>query len=510
MNVIAAIARADATERTRRFAFLIIIAAALYAGYLYIPGPHAAYSTVSINEHRGLYNARYLGVAMALLTNSFLSLAGFFFVRGSVQRDWELHVEGAVASSGVTRASFILGKWLSNLAVLSAVAALSFVAAMGMQQWHGEDRAFDLMAYVLPYVVLTIPAMAFVSAVATVFDVIPLLRGVIGGVVYVMAIWMTLLIVPMQMQSKDLTAHTWLDPLGVTAVVSDLYVSEHAAFPHEKRHNDVTIGGDPIQDGPLGRFQFDGMHWSPRLLAERALWLALSIALVFCVAPLFDRFRGDRSHDARQRRSVDISAYLPAIPALRTVRAEFVLLVNGTSLWWLLGGVALAILTAVVPLKVDVDFILPLALIWPLERISTLGARERQNAVFDIFAATPGFTWRNVVAQWIAGTLVSTLIAAGFVIRLMAAGNAAGALAVVLMIAATVACALALGSFTGASRGFQALFLVAWYLGPIEHLPGVDIASQAQMHPFATVAVASMLAVAGIIVTVSQRRSALA
>lgn len=509
MSTIAAIAGADAGERMRRFAFLIIVAAALYAGYIYIPGPNAAYSTIAINEHRGAYNAPYVGVAIALLTNAFLSLAGFFFVRGSVERDRELHVDGIVAASPVSRIHFVLGKWLSNLAVLSAVAAISFLAAIGMQQWYAEDRAFDMMAYVVPYVLLTVPAMAFVSAAAIVFDVIPFLRGIIGGIVYVGAIWMALLILPMPLQSSDFSKHPAFDPLGVSPVITQLYAAEQTAFPREKHETNVMIGGDAIPDGALARFRFDGMQWSALLVGERAAWFVLSLVLVLAISPLFDRFRRESATGSRRRQSANISRYLPDIPLVRTVRAEVVLLVNGTSVWWLLGAAALALLTAIVPLTIAAGFILPLALIWPLERVSALGARERQHDVFDIFAATRGFTWRNVVAQWIAGTLVASVIAGGFIVRLIAGANPDAAIAVIASIAATVAIALMLGSITGSPRAFQALYLVAWYLGPIQHLPGIDVAVQSQAHPIATAAVALVLGLGGIAVAISQRTLAL-
>ena len=67
MSAVLAIAGADAKERMRRFAFVVTIAAALYAGYLYVPGPQAPYHTVIINGHGGIYNSAFYAAAIAAL-----------------------------------------------------------------------------------------------------------------------------------------------------------------------------------------------------------------------------------------------------------------------------------------------------------------------------------------------------------------------------------------------------------------------------------------------------------
>jgi hypothetical protein len=508
MSVIAAIASADAAERMRRFAFLVIVAAALYAGYLFVPSAHASYSTVLINDHRGVYNAPYLGAATALLTSSFLSLFGFFFVRGSVRRDWELHVDAAVASSPVPRTHFLLGKWLSNLGVLLIVAAIAYLAAFGMQQWYGEARSVNLVAYVLPFVVFTVPALAFVSAIAVVLDVLPLLRGIVGGVLYVMFIWMAMLAGPFQIQSNNPAQTTVLDPLGTTPIVASFYASERAAFPNEKDHFDVDIGGGPVPKGGIQRYRYGGIAWTPLLLAVRAAWLALSLLLVLAVSPLFDRYRRDSARTGKRTLTIDVSRIIPDIAPFRALRAEFGLLVNGANSWWMLGAIVLAVATGATPPQIAADFILPVALIWPLERISTLGAREHQHEVFDILAATPGFTLRNIAMQWIAGTLLSTLIVAGYVIRLLVTAQPSTAIALICMIAATVAAALLLGTFARTSRAFQALFLIAWYLGPIQHLPELDVANAARLHPALATVIALAITVASLAAASVQRRAA--
>ena len=52
--------RADFLERSRRFAFLVTLAASLYAGYAFLPPNHSAYVTLRFAEHRGIYNSAWM------------------------------------------------------------------------------------------------------------------------------------------------------------------------------------------------------------------------------------------------------------------------------------------------------------------------------------------------------------------------------------------------------------------------------------------------------------------
>ena len=467
------IAAADAAERTRRFAFLIAIAAALYAGYLYVPDVHSWYATVAIHRHRGIYDSAFLGAAIAILTSSFLGLVGFYIVRGSVERDPTLEVDGIVCASPVRRATFLFGKFFSNLAVLCAIAAISFVAAMVMQELRGQDRRLDVFAYAVPFVLISVPAMAAIAAAAIAFDVIKPLRGALGSVLYVF-LWTALIAVPTSSTHGESISP--FDPLGMTTVSASLVASARDAYPQD-RSNDVVIGGEAVPKGGMTPYRFEGMRWTPATIAMRLGWLAIAMLLVLAVSPFFDRFSREAAGTRRLGPSLDVTRIVPNIPALRVVRAEFALLVNGASIWWLAGAVALAIATGLAPLDATTRFILPIAFIWPLERLSALGARERRWNVADILSATRGFAGRTLLVQWAAGTLLGSLICSGYVARLAFTGHPLPALACVAAVAATTAAALALGTISGASRFFEAGYLLVWYLGPINHLGFLDFSA---------------------------------
>jgi hypothetical protein len=489
---ILAIAGADATERTRRFTFVVAMAAALYAGYLYVPDIHAHYATVAMHGHRGVYNSAYLATAIALLTSSFLGLIGFFLVRGSVERDRTFDVDGVVCASPVRRTTFLFGKFASNLVTLCAIAGISLIAAIFMQQVRGEDRHFDALAFVMPFLLITVPAMAMVSAVAVAFDVIKPLRGALGAIVYVF-LWTAFLSIPMSTTGgAQLSPY---DPLGMTAVTSNLRAAAIAAFPNEKNNDVTAVGIERLPKGEKTPYRFNGIDWTAAIVEQRLAWLAIALLLVLASSAFFDRFRREATGSRRRSFSVDWSRLLPNIERLRLVRAEFMLLVNGASIWWLAGAIGLTIAMAVAPLDIVTRFILPVAFIWPLERLSSLGARERIWNVADILGATRGFAARTLFAQWGCATLLGSLLCIGYIVRLTFTGDPVGALACIAVAAATAAVALTMGALTGTPRLFEAVYLIVWYVGPINHLPLLDYSQATVTAPLALLAIAGALSV---------------
>lgn len=506
MKRLLAIAGADATERTRRFAFLLTVAVTLYVGYLYFPDMHAGYATIVIGTYRGVYDSAYLGSAIAVLTVLFTSLFGFFLIRGSVGRDAELAVGDIVAASPVRRLTFLFGKFASNLAVLLAVAGISAIAAMIMQQIRAEDRHLDLLNYLVPFAVITLPAMAIVAASGVVLDVVKPLRGIFGSIVFVAAIWSPLMVLPVT-NIERATSMAPYDGLGSTAVVIAMRDAARAQYPHAKIET-VIIGGGVVRHQGLGTYRFPGMHWSVDLLEQRLIWLLIALALVAGISPFFDRFQRESGRARAPRIALDIGRAIPALPGLRIFRAEFALLVNGANVWWMLGAAGIAVACGLAQLATVTAYLLPIAFIWPLDRISSLGSRERRSGVDDIFLTTRRYVQRTQFVQIAAATLLGALVCSGYLVRVIASGHPAAAIATVLVVAATAAAALALGALSSSPRPFQALYLLVWYVGPINREAFLNFSSATLTAPLALAGIAAAVVLAATLAATAGRLAA--
>jgi ABC-type transport system involved in multi-copper enzyme maturation permease subunit len=135
LHVLYHLALADFFERARRYSFLLVLAAVIYMGVLVnngtmflglIPG-----DLTPVN-YRGVFNSAWIGTMTVLVTNSFLALFGFYLVSDCIARDARTGVGQIIATTPVSRGAYLLGKWLSNFAVLAVLEVILAAAALIM------------------------------------------------------------------------------------------------------------------------------------------------------------------------------------------------------------------------------------------------------------------------------------------------------------------------------------------------------------------------------------------
>ena len=506
LHLVARLSLLDFQERSRRFGFLLTLAFVLYAAFLFLPPNHARYATLQFDGYRGVYNSAWVGTLVALQTSVFLSLAGFYLVKNAVQRDRRTGVGEVLAATRLSNRQYILSKMLSNFLVLASMVAVMVVAAGAMQLVRQEDAVLRPLVLLAPFVFLTLPMMALVAAVAALFESIRWLRGGLGNVIFYF-VWTAML--TMSAVQAD-GANSGLDPVGFRVAVPDMVTSCARAFPEFDPENSRFSTGFNIRpDGQtwdLTTFTWDGIAWTGAIALGRLLWIGIAFAALFLSAVMFDRFdpallEGSRAKGAPKKKNtgqaVLPSTPLPLVPEsapsyaslarmsgvresggvgqlARLVTSELRLGLVGVSRWWyaVAAGAALACLFA--PMELVRAFFFPLAWIWPILIWSALGTREARYGTDALLYSSPRPLIRQLPAVWLSGVAIAVLTGSGMVVRLLLQGDLAGAggwLAGALFIPSF---ALFLGSVSGSSKLFEILYLIVWYVGPLNKAPVLD------------------------------------
>lgn len=464
MTALAAVAVADARERMRRLSYIVVLLAAVAFGYLVLPDPASGWQVVQIGPYGGRYTSAYVGTTMALSAVVWLGLTGFFLVRGSVARDVGSGVGQALAATPMRTATYAVGKFFSNLAVLLSIVGVLAGTALVLQLWRGE-AAVDVVALVLPQLVIAVPAMAAIAALALAFDTVPLLRAGLGNVVWFFC-WMVGIVA-----AQD--PRTDVDVLGLGAVSRSMLAA--IAAQHGDTH-DMEVGiGLVKRDEPLVPFLWDGTEFSTPFLVGRLVAVALAIGIAAVTALWFHRF----DVPVAAPRTVDEPAAvepvapfarvtLPTAPAVRgwaagvLLAAEVRVLLAGVSRWWWLGAAGLLALTAFLPTLPGVTAALAAAWIWPVLVWSRMGTAARDASVEPLLAAYPTARLR-LAAEWLAGTATTAAIGGPALLRMLVAGDGPGAAAWLGGCLFIPAFALALGTLSRSPRLFQLLYLaIAW------------------------------------------------
>jgi hypothetical protein len=515
-RAISQIVRADFLERARRFGFLVTLAVTVYVAWLFLPPNHSRYATLQMGDHRGIYNSAWVGGLVAIMTNVFLSFAGFFVVKGAVDRDRRTGVGQILAATPLGRVEYTVGKWLSNFAVLAAMVAVMAIASAVMQIVLGEDRHLVPLVLLAPYVFVTLPAMAMVAAVAVMFETLPGLGGGLGNVVYFFA-WILAFSLPMATSDR---ATEMNDLMGTGLILPGMLHACEAVYPgsHSVSGN-FSLGFNVRSSGgwDLTTYRWDGVRWTGAMLLGRLAWMGAALGVAMAAAIPFDRFDGARAlaparrGRARGARSADAAAPddASALAAPRPERAhvgalarvprgfrfgamlvgELRLLLNGLRVWYVV-ALGLAIPQAFAPLAVAAKFA-AFAWIWPVLIWSALGSRESRHGTGSLLFSSAHPLARQLPAAWLAGLAVAIALGGAFGARLALAGHTAEFATWLAGAAFIPSLALALGVWTGSGKMFEVLYLVLWYCGPLNSTPVLDYTGGSGSAPLAGFAAAA-------------------
>ncbi len=512
--------RADFLERTRRYSFLIILGLTVWGGYLFVPPATATYATLAMEDYRGVYNSAWIGGMVAVMTATFLSLPGFYLVKGAITRDRDTGVGQILAATPLSRPAYTLGKLLSNFLVLAAIVGILALVTAGMQLVRGEDLRIAPWVLAQPFVFGVLPAMAVVAAVAVLFDTLPGLRGGLGNVIYFF-LWIFVLIGgTVGLLDNDNGPQPGNDLFGISYPVADMAAAVKQRFPDYG--GDVAIGFTLEGEGQtitLETFRWEGQVWTLPRIASRLLWLAVAVGLALGAAVFFDRFDGTPAgrrktkDDGRQTLSsgspqekvvvpagighlipeaalaspATLAAQVPSsvvhrlssLPPARfslltLLAAEMRLLLKGQRWWWYAGAAGLVVAGLVSGPQAVRQFVLPLTWLWPILIWSGLGSREQRHGTAPIVFSAARPLARQLPAAWLAGALVAMLTGAGAALTLLRGGDVDGLLAWGAGSLFIPALALALGTLSGGGKLFEMLYVVWWYMGPMSGAPGLD------------------------------------
>jgi hypothetical protein len=528
------LARADFFERIRRSSFLLILATTVFAGYLFVPPADAGYRVLQVGVQRGIYNSQWIGLMFGLIAAMHLPLVGFYLVKNTVERDRQTGVGQVIATTPISKVTYVVGKWLSNLAVLVAILGTMTVMAVVMQFLRGEDTTIDAWALLTSIWLMGLPVLALAAAMAVLFECVSFLRRGLGNVIY-FAIWLGALIFVLSGSIDEATglAEPTSDLYGFTRQMADIQGQVLAADP------DAEIDSSLVN--PTGNFEgtfvWEGSDWKFEAILERVIWLGIAGAVALVAAIPFARFDPARRRVQRPaarasqsrkddgpaapysagmtdrlaklipglhragmgrgqptqtstlpipaggvRRGKAITHLTPLIAPARGWRftgvfaAELKLMLKGQSLLWYAGALALNLACVFNPSGEAQRYLLSMVWIWPILIWSQMGVRERRFGTEQMLFSVPRPALRQLPAMWLAGVAVAIVAGSGAWLFLALHGEMASLLAWLVGALFVPALSLALGVWVANSRAFEAVYLLWWYAGLIEQVPALDYA----------------------------------
>lgn len=473
------LALADWRERSRRPAFWIALACMPVLAVLFLPDPSTSYHTVDVGGWRGRYDSAWIGMCLTLTTLPLMPMLGFFLVKNAIARDEASGVGSLLATTGMGKAPYLAGKFLSNLVVLFCLVAVLALAGAGVQLWIGEVRQVDLFALAAPLCFLLGPVMVLSAAFALLFETLPGLRGGAGNLLWCFAV---------------------LVGLGMDAEFGGgVFLMDHAVdmLSAQVRALDpgydgsISVGYEvPKLAGLAGPvFTWRAMDWSAELLAQRALLTAAVLPLLALAYLGFHRFEKTRQAAPASAPSEAVpagesEAWKPQglMPLAATRGGGFVQALLGEwrllrgrhgRFWWLLVA-GLNVAAPFVPAEGLLQWLVPVLWLLPALAWSELGNRAVAHRVDALVYASVAPLRHQVLAAYLSSVGFALAVVAVPLAVLAARAEGAALLNLAAGAVFVPALALACGLLSQGGKLFQALYALLWYAGPLNHAPGLD------------------------------------
>lgn len=489
------IALADFRERTRRSPFFVALVSCAWMAYMVYSGK----AEVTVGANFGFFNSAWCAAVMAMMANTVLSLFAFFVVKNTVERDDRLAVGRLLASTAMHSRDYIVGKTLSNFMTLMAL-SLVFLMGAPLFQWHrSEGYPVQPLTLVSQFVLLVAPTMAFIAALAVLWECIPLLRRGFGNVLYVI-VWMTVI------ASTALKNLMGTDLFGYVIFMRSTRVAEIAQGITSAEEFELNIGH--MESNHVGRFLWNGVDWNLANLWSRLEWVL--VAGVICVFALtfFRRFDPDygmsfaesrwKAFAASFRRKrpqkpatqeskwavasmahlSSLDRYAQQFQFVAVLRAELRLMLRGVPKVMYI-AVALANFIAMVAPRSENMNLLPLLWLLPVLLWSQMGTRERSSNTSGLLFSAPHSFLRQLPALWLAGVLVAAGSSIGMIVRAAGSGNRFLLMTCIAGGVFIPSLALACGVWSNTPRLFEALYVTWWYIA-LNGVPDADFMGMTQ------------------------------
>ncbi len=499
---------AELKMRLRSLATPIAVVAFFAGAFFWIPDPAGKAVSITWDLADGrvqapVYSAAYVGFALAILSGIFLAMGGFYLVAGSVRRDRERGLGAILAATPLSKTAYLGGKWAAHFAYLLVLDALALAAGLVAFLRYGVGK-FDPVAFAGPYLLLTVPSIAVIAAIAVLFDVTPGLRGRGGLVLWFFVFLFGLVKLPLDLSGLDDEGApfkaTMMRPVYDPSGLATGQWLIRQTVPEAIKG---VSTGHITRDKPIERVPWPGIRVTADLVAMRALNLALAV-LPFALAVLiFDRFdpaRGrrrlrkpgfvDRIGERLRRRrfaavpdadgfSAAAVRLTPVAPNPTTKGAIFAeaRLVWESASWIKWPMAASAMLAALLP----GNFAQGAFLVLLVPVISEVAAREKQAGTRSLVFSQPAVPASPVLWKTAAVSLVVLMLGGPLAFKCFLVSPIRG-LACLAGLAAVAGASVGFGSLSSGGKLFSGLYLVVWYMG-LSGVPGADFTTALSKAP---------------------------
>lgn len=458
-------------EYVRSYNFLIVTIFTIFLAFSFLPGPDANYSTLSFGGYQGAYNSIWIGYISAIMSSIFISLFGYFLIMGAIQKDVDCHVGAIIAATPISNTEYLFCKFLANFFTLLTILIIVLLTSIAMFYNFESPYSLELINFIIPYTIITIPTLLFVSILAVFLEVFLENKKTFQYIVFI------LFFLGMLFYSPNTKNAYYLDFFGTHYITDKM--ENQVDLISSSPENILSIGFVKGGRKEKKTLIFEKIPFSNKVIYNRLILTILYISLLIISAFFFLRFRTPISQRKNEKSSNSIKvasdksssfelsshikkttfsfSILPLIfSELKMISRKGSNFVNGITLIGMIGSMF-------APIEIVYQFMIPILLVCHINRLSDLTVKDRllRTDCFTLTSFKP--IYRLFFSRLLVGFLICFFSLIPIMIRLLFDFNFIAILLLINGVVLLNLVAAILGTLTHSQKFFEVFFIFLTY-----------------------------------------------
>lgn len=461
--IIYQVMKADLLERVRRSSFLAMCVFAMFLAFFSVPDVEAPF--VSICMEPGIFrqdsNPSWIPIAIALCGGVLFPMIGLSFVKNNISMDRESGLLYGLQSMNMKKGNYVVGKFLSNLSVLTVMGLFVILGAALMLPFRFPDQPLPFYDFISPFIGIY-PGLVFVSAFAVLLESVPFISSKAGNAVGITALFVMFLVNysasgydNLLLRAFDYGNYGW-----VIDSINDAVVPIIGRGVWE---TGILVPGGMFADNKGGQeLIFHGLLWGWNYIMDKIILITISMALILSAVILlettekrkkekgiFPEFTGkkQKSHYCTSQFMMECRLLLKSLP-------KGCLAVNAGL--WIYGFFA--------PLQYVQGYLWIIMLVCSVTLFSQMGCREHENSLIECFVTIRFSLARQAVYSYLWGVVMLFMISAPVAVRCFMEQKFLCSCCYIVFSLFVPALACFLGECSKSRRAFETVYLLICFL----------------------------------------------
>jgi hypothetical protein len=363
-----------------------------------------------------------------------------------------------------------LAKSLSNFLILLTITGIIILIALGLVIYRGKEYTFNIVQFLMPYLLATLPGLFCVSVLAIFFEVVfgnkTNLLNILFFVLFLSIIAIT--------GANDNPNVIWFDVIGIKYLTDQLALFVNSNIPSGEQ--EISVGFIIDGNNKPDHFLFEGSHFNLFYILSRFFWVGVSFGLLAISAKLFNRFESKLRKPSKTKEPISSEALeetnnkkvKPAsflktstdYSILPLVKTELKLLLSYGPKWFWFVNLGGFIALVLMPLNTAHQIGLPILWFLQVNRWATLSTKEKHFGTNSFIFSTYKPIQRLLSAQLFAGILLALTFSLPLLLRFALVGEISNLFEIVLGAIILTAFSIFSGIIFSGKRFFEIVFFI--------------------------------------------------